>query len=121
MLGIPESRAKGYLSVLVTQGKIPRMDELTAPRYFPEAVDHRVRLLINRVMDWVWAHPKAEFAITRCACERYFELALYDENNRVSYVQVGKDRYWSQLRYCNVENLQILIAALKLIDAEGKS
>lgn len=105
----------------MTQGKIPRIDELPAPRYFPEAVDHRVRLLINRVMDWVWAHPNAEFTITRHACERYFELVFYDENSRASYVQVGEDCYWSQLRYCNVENLQILIAALKLIDAEGKS
>lgn len=121
MLGIPESRAKGYISVLVAQGKIPRMDELPAPRYFPEAVDHRIRLLINRVMDWVWVHPKTEFEITADNCERYFRMTFYGNDNRATYVQIGEDKYWSQLRYCNVENLQLLIAALKLIDAEGKS
>lgn len=120
MLGIPESRAKGYISVLVAQGKIPRMDELPAPRYFPEAVDHRIRLLINRVMDWVWAHPRTEFEITAGNCERYFRMTFYDNDNHASYVQIGNDKYWSQIRYCNVENLQTLIAALKLIDAEGK-
>ena len=121
MLGIPESRAKGYISVLVAQGKIPRMDELPAPRYFPEAVDHRVRLLINRVMDWVWVHPNTEFEVTGGDHDRYFRMTFYDENSRASYVQVGEDRYWSQFRRCDENNLRTLIVALKLIDAEGKS
>lgn len=41
MLGIPESRAKGYISGLVARGKIPHMGELPAPRYFPESVDRK--------------------------------------------------------------------------------
>ena len=91
MLGIPESRAKGYISVLVAQGKIPRMDELPAPRYFPEAVDHRVRLLINRVMDWVWAHPKTEFEIISSIAGKYFKLAFYEDDVHMTYVKVGED------------------------------
>lgn len=120
MLGIPESRAKGYISVLVAQGKIPRMDELPAPRYFPETVDHRIRLLINRVMDWVWAHPKTEFEIISSIAGKYFKLAFYEDDVHTTYVKVGEDERWSQFKYCNVENLQKLIAALKLIDMEDK-
>lgn len=39
----------------------------------------------------------------------------------MTYVKVGEDELWSRFKYCNIENLQKLIVALKLIDAEGKS
>lgn len=122
MLGIPESRAKGILSVLVTQGKIPRIDELPAPRYFPEAVDHRVRLLINRVMDWVWAHPGTHFKISHqrvddCA---WFTFRREDKDGILRNVGIGNNYHWADAP-CTAENLQRLIAILKLIDAEGKS
>ncbi len=121
MLGIPESRAKGILSVLVAQGKIPRMDELPAPRYFPEAVDHRTRLLINRVMDWVWAHPGTHFKVShqRADDDVWFTFRREDKDGILRNVGIGNNYHWSDAP-CTVENLQKLIAALKLIDMEDK-
>ena len=123
MLGIPESRAKGILSVLVTQGKIPRMEELPAPRHFPEAVDHRVRLLINRVMDWVWAHPGTHFKVSHQRVDdgAWFTFRYEGEDGKLRYIGVNGNPHWSEFAPCTVNSLQRLIAMLKLIDAEGKS
>ena len=57
MLGIPESRAKGYISGLVARGKIPRMGELPAPRYFPEAVDRKTGHQNEGLPQAPWIHP----------------------------------------------------------------
>ncbi len=121
MLDIPESRAKGILSVLVAQGKIPRMEELPAPRYFPEAVDHRIRLLINRVMDWVWAHPGTHFKVShqRADNSKWFVFRCEDKDGILRNVGIGNNHHWSDAP-CTVENLQKLIVMLKLIDAEDK-
>ena len=122
MLGIPESRAKGYISVLVAQGKIPCIDELPAPRYFPEAVDRKTRLLINHVMDWVWVHPGTHFKIShqRADDSKWFTFRREDKGGILRDVGIGNNYHWSDAP-CTAENLQKLIAMLKLIDTEEKS
>ena len=120
-LGVTYSQVQGYLGYLQKQGRVPRKWELPGRRSFPQVIDHRIRLLISHVLDWVWVHPNTEFEVTGGDHDRYFRMTFYDENSRASYVQVGEDRYWSQFRRCDENNLRTLIVALKLIDAEGKS
>ena len=85
-------------------------------RKLPEGtMSDKVRELMNRALDWVWAHPGTHFEVHHVwtDLDRYFEWYCMDEDGAVRCAEFGGNKYWSKFQPCTEENLETLLAILE--------
>lgn len=87
------------------------------------SMSDKVRELINRVLEWVWAHPGTHF---RVCClwtdpEGYFELYRMEETGHIWCAEVGGNKCWSLFRPCTEKNLETLLGILAEYDRSNEA